>query len=90
MLESHHPREDITTKCTRRQRWFQQDGAPAHRAKSTVQFIRQKINLVDDWPANLRELPNELNRCSEPELDDDLKSFYVKNGALWTKRQSTG
>jgi hypothetical protein len=56
MLESNHILEDITTKCAGRQMWFQQDGAPAHRAKSTIQFIQQKINLVNDWPVNSPDL----------------------------------
>jgi hypothetical protein len=56
MLESNHILEDITTKCAGREMLFEQDGAPAHRANSTIQFIRQKINLVDDWPANSPDL----------------------------------
>jgi hypothetical protein len=56
LLESNRILEDITTKCVGRQLWFQPDGAPAHRAKSTIQFIRHKINLVDDSPANSPDL----------------------------------
>jgi hypothetical protein len=48
--------EDITTTWAGHEMLFLRNGAPDHRAKSTTQFIRQKINRVDDWPANSPDL----------------------------------
>jgi hypothetical protein len=35
---------------------FQQDGAPAHRAKATVKFLEDSIDLIPDWPPNSPDL----------------------------------
>jgi transposase len=35
---------------------FQQDGAPAHRAKSTVEFLKNQTKLIENWPANSPDL----------------------------------
>jgi transposase len=56
MLRTNHILEDIKSKCIGREMWFQQDGAPAHRAKSTIQFIKQTTRLVEDWPPNSPDL----------------------------------
>lgn len=36
---------------------FEQDGAPAHRSKKTLDFIqKQQINIIENWPANSPDL----------------------------------
>jgi hypothetical protein len=35
---------------------FQQDGAPAHRKKTTVEWIQNQISLVTNWPPNSPDL----------------------------------
>jgi hypothetical protein len=79
--------EDLTTKFAHRQMWFQQDGVSAHRVKSTIQFIRQKINLVDDLPANSPDFSIIENVCGimktkvaarRPESIDELKKCLCK------------
>jgi transposase len=36
--------------------YFQQDGAPAHRAKKTMTFLQKEINTIPDWPPNSPDL----------------------------------
>ena len=35
---------------------FMQDGAPAHKSKSSLNWLRQKMNLLAIWPANSPDL----------------------------------
>jgi transposase len=51
MLDSHNVFEGIHAAYQNRPVHFQQDGAPPHTAKETVRHIREKIDLIDDWPA---------------------------------------
>jgi hypothetical protein len=39
-----------------RKGFFQQDGAPAHRAKSTTKLLGDRIPLIPDWPPNSPDL----------------------------------
>ncbi|KAG1573853.1 hypothetical protein G6F47_013532 [Rhizopus delemar] len=37
--------------------YFQHDGDPKHRSKSTVQWLKAKgVNYIDDWPAQSPDL----------------------------------
>ena len=56
MLKENNIIEDIKTKIKDRTMSFQQDGAPAHNAKKTKEYIRSEIELIDDWPANSPDL----------------------------------
>ena len=35
---------------------FMQEGAPAHKAKDTIQWLRQRMNLLIYWPPNSPDL----------------------------------
>ena len=56
MLSKNQIFEDIKKMDIEREVYFQQDGAPAHSAKNTKEFIKSKINLIEDWPANSPDL----------------------------------
>ena len=57
MLEENNVIDDIKSKTTNRAvMYFQQDGAPAHNAKIAKEYIRSKIELIDDWPSNSPDL----------------------------------
>jgi hypothetical protein len=49
--------ELIKEKCQHQKIDFQQDKAPAHRAKLTEEWLSGKINVISDWPPNSPELP---------------------------------
>jgi transposase len=36
--------------------YFQQDGAPAHRAKKTMKCLLKRVNVIDGWPPNSPDL----------------------------------
>jgi hypothetical protein len=36
--------------------YFQQDGAPPHKAKTSMDYLRSMINLIEDWPPNSPDL----------------------------------
>jgi transposase len=36
--------------------FFQQDGATSHTSKASVEFIKQNINLIENWPSNSPDL----------------------------------
>ena len=56
MLSKNQIFEDIKNKVIDNNVHFQQDGAPAHLAKNSIEFIKSKINLIEDWPANSPDL----------------------------------
>jgi hypothetical protein len=50
-------RESIKTYFGDHYAYLQQDGAPAHRANGTVQFLRnQGVAVIPDWPPNSPDL----------------------------------
>ena len=56
MLESNEILENIKEKFDQNKVYFQQNAAPAHRAKETINYIKSKILLIDDWPPNSPDL----------------------------------
>jgi transposase len=36
--------------------YFQQDGATCHTAKSSIDYIKQNMNLIENWPSNSPDL----------------------------------
>ena len=52
MLESNEVLQQIHLKFENNEVFFQQDGAPAHKASKSIQYIKSKINLIEDWPPN--------------------------------------
>ena len=56
MLSKNQIFEDIKNKVIDNNVHFQQDGAPAHLTKNSIEFIKSKINLIEDWPANSPDL----------------------------------
>ena len=50
---------DIRARCGRYKRTLQQDGAPSHTARSTVQYLnRENVNFIEPtmWPPNSPDL----------------------------------
>jgi hypothetical protein len=56
MLERNGSLGDIKAHFPEHTVYFQQDGAPAHRAKSTVKKLGEQITVIIDWPANSPDL----------------------------------
>jgi hypothetical protein len=56
MLTDEGVLDDIQAHFGDRKGYFQQDGAPAHRAKATINMIESHIGLIRDWPANSPDL----------------------------------
>jgi hypothetical protein len=56
MLTDEGVLADMQAFFGERNGYFQQDGAPAHRAKTTVKMIEEQIGLIRDWPANSPDL----------------------------------
>jgi transposase len=56
MLGSNNVIEGILHQFGRRNVWFQQDGAPAHRAKSTMKWLARLIRVILNWPPNSPDL----------------------------------
>jgi hypothetical protein len=87
MLEHFHILPDMIKNFTDRGKsppYFQQDGATPHRAKTSMDYLRSKIKLIEDWPPNSPDLsPIETlwgilkRRMAErdPKNIDDLKRF---------------
>ena len=60
---------------------FQQDWAPAHRAKTTIQFLETKIGSFltkDLWPTNSPDL-NPLDFSVWSFMEEQLRSRNIKN-----------
>jgi DNA replicative helicase MCM subunit Mcm2 (Cdc46/Mcm family) len=56
MLTKHKCFESVKTQLPTQKTFFQQDGAPAHRAKKTIQWLKRRTGLVEDWPPNSPDL----------------------------------
>jgi len=53
--ESVHLLPDIQARCRQRKWTYQQDGAPAHTARNTTDYLKkEKIDFIepDTWPPN--------------------------------------
>jgi hypothetical protein len=62
--------------------FFQQDGAPAHISQRALDWLKESINVIVDWPANspdlssievLKKLVDEIN----PQTIEDLKAALI-------------
>jgi hypothetical protein len=59
MFQHYHIFDDLNLAFTNAGRslpYFQQDGAPPHKAKSTLEYLREKIPLIENWPPNSPDL----------------------------------
>jgi hypothetical protein len=56
MLHEHKIIQDIITHFPDTVVYFQQDGAPAHRARATIKDLSGQITVIQDWPANSPDL----------------------------------
>jgi hypothetical protein len=56
MLNHNGVIDDMRRHFGSRSVFFQQDGAPAHRAKMTSKMLEKKIGLILNWPPNSPDL----------------------------------
>jgi transposase len=56
MLKVNKVIQGIKQQFRRRTVYFQQDGAPAHRAKSTMKWLTRLIQVILNWPPNSPDL----------------------------------
>jgi transposase len=56
MLAENHIIESIKQAFPEKIVSFQQDGAPAHRARETIKSIKKEIDLIENWPPNSPDL----------------------------------
>jgi transposase len=56
MLSENMVFEEIHEHFQEQNIYFQQDGAPAHRAKTSISEISKKCSLISDWPPNSPDL----------------------------------
>lgn len=57
ILENYQIFQSLTDFYGEKNFYFEQDGAPAHRSKKTLNFIQnQNINVIENWPANSPDL----------------------------------
>jgi transposase len=56
MLTENGILEDMRDHFGEAPGYFQQDGAPAHRAKKTMTFLQKEVNTIPDWPPNSPDL----------------------------------
>ena len=90
-LEHHKIIEKMNQKYGERNFHFQQDGAPPHKSKLTINRLEEQINLIKDWPPNSPDISCIENlwailkaRVSfrEPETVKQLEEFLMEE---WDK-----
>lgn len=78
MLDEYHVFDSLNNFYGQNQFYFEQDGATAHRAKKTLNWIHsQKVNVIEDWPANSPDLT-----CIEQVwslLEQRIRKYQIKN-----------
>jgi hypothetical protein len=56
LLDENKILDKLDVKYGERNYYFQYDGAPAHRAKRAVEWIKNRANTISDWPPNSPDL----------------------------------
>ena len=78
MLDEYHVFDSLNNFYGQNQFYFEQDRAPAHRAKKTFDWIKsQNVDLIEDWPPNSPDLT-----CIEQVwslLEQRIRKYQIKN-----------
>jgi hypothetical protein len=86
MLQTNNIFDNIKNQFDESKVRFQQDGATSHTAKTSVKYIKENINLIEQWPSNSPDLSPIENlwgilkhHLQEKELSslDELKSALI-------------
>ena len=87
LLKNNNIIEDIKSKFDENKIHFQQDGAPCHTASNTMKWLKNEINVIDDWPPNSPDLSPIENlwsilklKVNDRKIDDwnQIKEEYQK------------
>jgi hypothetical protein len=56
MLKDNQVFEQMKQSFNSQHLKYQQDGAPAHTARCSVNFLKEQVTLVENWPSNSPDL----------------------------------